>query len=733
MRYLIISNRLPITVVKEGKSFKFQKSAGGLVSAMGDYLDRIRSSPSSKIEYIWVGWPGLTVDNKMQKELKSQMISEFDAYPVFLSEKVMDNFYNGFCNKIIWPLFHYFPSYVVYDENYWNHYKQVNETFCNVVMEIIRPDDIVWIHDYHLMLLPNLLRKRFSDISIGFFLHIPFPSYEVFRILPNKWRAEILDGLLGADLIGFHTNDYTQYFLRCTLRILGYEHNMGDIIVNERMVKAGTFPIGIDFQKYHNAISAPQVQDERKGLMKNFAGYKVILSIDRLDYTKGITNRLRAYQLFLEKNPQMQNKVILVLIVVPSRIGVEHYQQKKKQIEELVGEINGSLGSINWTPVLYQYKFLPFHQLVALYSVSDVALITPLRDGMNLIAKEYISAKTDNTGVLILSETAGASRELGEAIIINPNHIEGIAQALKEALEMPVNEQIRRNQIMRNRLKNYDVFRWVEDFLGTLRSFKDKQKKLESKLLTSNVKEQLIKDFSKGKQRLFLLDYDGTLVPFSGYPQNATPPQELLRLLERLSEDKSNQIVLITGRDRDTLQKWFGTLPISLVSEHGVWIKEKNSDWQMIKPLSKDWMPEIRSIISRYLQRLPYSFIEEKEFSIAFHYRMAEPDLSSIISKELADDLINFTANIDLQVLQGNKVLEVKSGGVNKGTAGMYFMSKLDYDFVLAIGDDSTDEELFKVLSEKHYSIKVGMTQSYARFNLHNHFEVIELLNELVK
>jgi trehalose 6-phosphate synthase/phosphatase len=730
-RILIVSNRLPITVEEKEGQLEFQVSGGGLVSGLSAYLDSLKGSSFTQFDYMWVGWPGTVVKDKLKEKLRLKALTEFNACPVFLSEKAMEKFYHGFCNKTVWPLFHYFPSYTIYDEEYWIQYQRVNEIFCDAVMEIVKPDDVIWVHDYHLMLLPQLIRERMPHISIGFFLHIPFPSFELFRLLPGKWRRAILEGLLGADLVGFHTHDYTQYFLRCVLRILGYEHNMGQIMVGDHMVKADTLPMGIDFQKFRNAASSPQVQKEKDELKKALAHSKVVLSIDRLDYTKGTLNRLRGFEAFLEKNPQWHERVILVLVVVPSRIGVEHYQQMKRQIDELVGKINGRFGSVNWTPILYQYRFLSFHPLVALYSVSQVALVTPLRDGMNLIAKEYIAARLDKTGVLILSEMAGASKELGEAIIINPSNIDEIAEALKEALEMPEEEQIRRNEVMQTRLKRYDVVRWANDFIEVLLSLKGEQKRLDAKLLSPQAQAQLIKDFAGAERRLLLLDYDGTLVPFAGLPQMAKPTEEILRILKSLSKDQKTEIILISGRDKDTLQNWFGTLDLRLIAEHGAWIKEKSEDWSMIKPLTNDWKPQLLPILEMYADRLPGSFVEEKEFAIVWHYRRADPELVSIRAKELVDDLVNFTANIDVQILQGSKVVEIRCAGVNKGIAGLHFISKDNFDFILAIGDDWTDEDLFKVLPETAYSLRVGLSQSYARFNLLNHIRVIELLKEL--
>lgn len=732
MRLLVVSNRLPVSIAEEKGELLFKESSGGLVSGLSAYLDSLKGSQFRKSDYLWVGWPGVAVDEKLRDAMRSKALSEYNAYPVFLSERSMEQFYQGFCNKTIWPLFHYFPSYAVYDKSFYAHYKCVNQIFCEAVLELVQPDDVIWIHDYHLMLLPKLLRDKRPDMPIGFFLHIPFPSFELFRTLPAEWRSEILQGLLGADLIGFHTHDYTQYFLRCVLRILGYDHDLGNIYLHDRMVKVDTFPMGIDFQKIYTAANSPEIKQEKERSWQLLKNVKTVLSIDRLDYTKGIINRLRGYELFLEKNPEWQKKVTLVLIVVPSRVGVEYYQQIKKQIDELVGKINGRFGSVDWTPIIYQYKFISFEPLVALYSASDVALIMPLRDGMNLIAKEYVAGRPDGTGVLIISEMAGASKELAEAIVINPYNAGEIATALKTALEMPKEEQIRRSLIMQGRLRRYDVIRWANDFLEQLSASVERQKKLRCRFLGASDKNRLIKDFARAGRRAVLLDYDGTLVPFAADPKLAKPTESLLNILTELAGDEKTDLVIISGRDKNTLENWLGFLKAALIAEHGVWSKNKKGDWRLIKPLDSKWKTTILPILQIYADRLPGAFVEEKEYSVVWHYRQAEPELASIRARELTDDLMAFTANLDVQILQGNKVVEIRCGGVTKGIAAMQLLATQNFDFILTLGDDWTDEEMFKVLPETAWSIRVGLRSSHAKFNLRSHKEVIELLRELV-
>ncbi len=637
MRLVIISNRLPITVIKKENRFDYKESIGGLATGLNAYIESPEKKAFDKNEFLWIGWPGISTEDKNKEQIKSTLYSKYQSYPVFLSREAMNKFYYGFCNSTIWPLFHYFPLNVMYDEEYWAHYQYVNQIFCNAIEEIIKPDDMVWIHDYHLMLLPSLLRAKMENIPIGFFLHIPFPSYEIFRILPVQWRTEIIKGLLGADLLGFHTNDYTQYFLRCVLRISGYEHNLGQITLENRIVKADTFPMGIDYNKYHYMAKTFEVKKQKKKFKNKFKKNKIILSLDRLDYTKGIFNRLQAYELFLEKNPDWREKVILILVVVPSRIAVERYQNMKEKIDEMVGRINGKFGHLDWTPVLYQYKTFSFEELAVLYNISDIALITPLRDGMNLIAKEYIACKYDKTGVLILSEMAGSAKEMGEAIIINPNSNKEMAEAIKQALDMQPEEQIKRNTVMQKRLQSYTVIKWADDFINKLLNIKQLQTTFEAKIFNQKFKNELIKNFEHSQKRLILLDYDGTLIPFFDSPEKAKPTEMILRILEQFKNMTQTDIVLISGRDKKTLMDWFNELNINIVAEHGVWIKEINHEWQLIKPLVKEWMPKIMPLLQIYVDRLPGSFIEEKEYSIVWHYRKSDPELASLRAKELMD------------------------------------------------------------------------------------------------
>jgi len=731
MRLVVVSNRLPFSVAPQADGLTFTRSSGGLTTGLWSYLERGSGGTGGRLDFIWLGWPGASVPPEQEEAVRVYGEKEFRATPVFLPQEAMDRFYHGFCNKTLWPLFHYFPSVTHYEESHWEEYKEVNRIFAEAVMKVLRPEDLLWVHDYQLMLVPGMVRERFAELPIGFFLHIPFPSYEVFRLLPRTWRGEIIEGLLGASVVGFHTHDYTRDFLTSVLRTAGYEHQMGTLTLRDRGVKADTFPMGIDFERFARAAASPPIETKVAELRAKSAGQKVVFSVDRLDYTKGILNRLQGYELFLKRNPQWHGKVVFVMSVAPSRTGVEAYHEMKQELERTVGRIIGAYGNVHWTPLVYQYRNLEFDEIVALYRFCDVALVTPLRDGMNLVAKEFVASRPDRTGVLILSEMAGAAKEMSEAVIINPVHSGDFAQALEQALAMPVEEQVRRNSLLQDRLRRYDVVRWADDFLGALVGTQKTEAARRAGALTGRAQAGLIRQCRTAARRAFLLDYDGTLVPFVEDPQLAGPDAELLEVLEALGTAPGNEAAIVSGRPRRDLEEWFGRLPVALVAEHGVWLRPKGGEWRILKAVTTEWKPRLRPILQRYVDRLPGALLEEKEFSLAWHYRAADPELASRRARELLDALAGFTRNIDVQVLEGNKVLEVRSTGVSKGTAATEWLASQAAEFILAIGDDWTDEDLFRALPPTAFSVRVGLAKTAARYYLANHTAARRLLREL--
>lgn len=721
-RLVIISNRLPVTINKKEGELIYYPSAGGLATGL--------NSLDESLQKVWIGWPGRATTDEWERESIRQDLAKDDLVPVFLSQEDIHLYYEGFSNKVIWPHFHYFTQYTTYSEEYWEAYQRVNEQFAEVVRKVVREDDLVWVHDYQLILLPELIRRDFPEISIGFFLHIPFPSYEVFRTLP--WRKELLRGLLGADQIGFHTFGYMRHFLSAAYRIAGYEHHFGKLSVGNRVVNVDVFPMGIDYDKYAYPESYGAAEDGEPTIRQLPRGRRLVISIDRLDYTKGIPERIRAFAHFLDVYPEYRGKVRLVLIVVPSRSKVDQYRELKQEIDTLVGEVNGRLGRFDWLPVQYFYRSLNFSELTTLYQVADIAMITPLRDGMNLVAKEFIASKEKSRkGVLILSEMAGAGSELHDALLVNPHDIVEVTNMLHKALEMGEDEQRRRLEKMQERLKKYNVVNWAESFMNEQIKIMEERKGQHINILNGAHRDQLLGDYRKAQRRLIVLDYDGTLMGFLPDPAAVVPDEQLIELLTRLHATAGNRVVVNSGRDKPTLENWLGSLGIDFAAEHGVWVK-KGEQWQVSNALAHEWKKDIRPVLDNLVERTPGSFVEEKEYSLAWHYRLTDKDLGQKRVREFRDVLLYLTANLDLQVLEGNKVVEIKNAGVNKGKAMVNWLNGEEWDFIMAIGDDHTDEDTFKALPESAYTIKVGIAQSAARYQLLSVAHVRELLEELV-
>ena len=720
---ITISNRLPVSAVRRGNALVFESSVGGVATGLSQLS---KSSPSA-----WVGWPGLSLgapDSPEAREIHKRLAKD-SCHPVFLTSYEVDNYYHGFSNRTIWPLFHYFPHHAAYSKTFWTAYRKVNEKFADEAARIIRPGDKIWVHDYHLLLLPELLRRRVPDATIGFFLHIPFPSFEIFRLIP--WRDELLRGLLGADLVGFHTFGYAYHFMESVSQILDIEHSQWHIPVEDRAVKVDAFPMGIDFARFSSASAISKVRDDLARITKRAAGRKIVLSVDRLDYTKGIPQRLEAFELFLERNPAWRDKVTLILIAVPSRTAVPAYARLKKDVDELVGRINGRFGSIGWTPIQYLYRSFPFEALSAYYLAADVALVTPLRDGMNLIAKEYLAARSDGSGVLILSDMAGSARELNDAVLVNPNNLDQIAEAIREALSLDRGAQVERNRLMRGRIESYTVVRWAHDFISELARARQTREELAARTLDESSRKELLKSYRKAKRRLLLLDYDGSLVSFALKPELAKPDPDLLALLRRLAGERGTTVVIVSGRDARTLEGWFGDLPLGLVAEHGALLKRPGGEWAETEMLREDWKHEIRGLLQQYADRTPGAFVEEKKFSLVWHYRKANDTLAAFRAKELKSDLRPMIADQNLETLEGNKLVEVRNTGVNKGRTVCRFLREAKWDFILSVGDDRTDEDVFAVLPPAAFSLKIGPGPTEARFTLKGVEACRALLQEL--
>ncbi|HVU56199.1 MAG TPA: bifunctional alpha,alpha-trehalose-phosphate synthase (UDP-forming)/trehalose-phosphatase [Puia sp.] len=730
-RLIIISNRLPFSLDREGDRLTIRQSSGGLVSAIKSYFES-NTNKDQLSEKLWMGVADFPQEDWDQAVASHAAEQDFGIIPLYVDKDLYDNYYNGFSNSVLWPLFHYFSSLVEYESKFFDAYVQVNQQFAEKLAPLLQPDDQVWIHDYQLMLLPHLLRQKKPDATIGFFLHIPFPSYEIFRLLPTEWKKTLLQGVMGADLIGFHTYDYVQHFLQSVKMFLGVDSYFHNLQYQDRLVRIDLFPIGIDYNKFYNAASDPEVLDMCNKIRNNLEDKKIIFSVDRLDYTKGLPQRLNGFEYFLERYPEWREKMVFILNIVPSRSNIFAYLERKKMIEEKIGTINGRFSSISWQPVIYRYNHLSFKELIALYQAADVALITPLRDGMNLVAKEYVASCASGRGVLILSELAGAASELSEAILVNPTDTADVASSITRALAMPLYEQRNRLSLMQRRLQEYDVIKWVNDFMDQLAQVKQEQKKQQVKILDDKALTAIRRHYLNARNRCILLDYDGTLVPFTRLPSEASPDNAVKDILSRLTSDKRNHVIVISGRDLSSLDRWLGAMPVTLVAEHGASFKMRNGAWQQLVSVSDLWKDEIRRIMQLFVIRCAGSFIEEKTNTIAWHYRNTQTGLGFSRSRELLNNLSQLIQNTTLQVIDGNKVVEVRIAGFDKGATALKIVKEQDPDFVLCMGDDTTDEDMFKALEGEAYTIKVNNGASSAQYTILSQQQVLPLLSKLI-
>ncbi|CCC71761.1 hypothetical protein NCAS_0I00930 [Naumovozyma castellii] len=464
---IVVSNRLPVTITKDATTgkYSYKMSSGGLVTG----LQGLKKTSS----FQWYGWPGLEVPDDEKEQVRRDLKEQFNAIPVFLSDEVADLHYNGFSNSILWPLFHYHPGEITFDENAWLAYNEANKTFADVIAENVKDDDLVWVHDYHLMLVPEMLRAEFNrrklrDVKLGWFLHTPFPSSEIYRILPV--RQEILKGVLSCDLVGFHTYDYARHFLSAVQRVLNVNTLPNGVEYNGHFVNVGAFPIGIDVDKFTVGLKKPEVIQRIEDLKKKFKGCKIIVGVDRLDYIKGVPQKLHAMEVFLQEHPEWVGKVVLVQLAIPSRGDVEEYQYLRSVVNELVGRINGQFGTIEFVPIHFMHRSIPFEELISLYAVSDVCLVSSTRDGMNLVSYEYIACQEEKKGSLILSEFAGAAQSMNGALIVNPWNTDQLCESINEALTLPDEKKAANWEKLYKYISKYTSAFWGENFVHELRS-----------------------------------------------------------------------------------------------------------------------------------------------------------------------------------------------------------------------------------------------------------------------
>jgi trehalose 6-phosphate synthase/phosphatase len=717
-----VSNRLPVSASLADGRVRLSRASGGLATGLHGWHAHSGS--------VWIGWPGdVDAFAPEQRSALEQKLEQRGVMPVYLSRLEIEHYYEDFSNGVIWPLFHYLADQIPADANGWDAYRSVNQKFADAVAATYRDGDAIWVHDYQLMLLPALLRERLPEAQIGFFLHVPFPSSEVFRVLP--WRSDLLRGLLGADLIGFHTFSYLRHFVASLLHVEGIETDLDFIQVSGRRVRIGVYPMGVDVKAIAALASSRDVAADAAAIREDAGGRKILLGVDRLDYTKGIPRRLLAFERLLSESPELQDQIRYVQIAVPSREGVESYRKFRREVEEAVGRINGSRATLRSTPIHYLHRSVSRKQLTALYCAADAMLVTPLRDGMNLVAKEFVASRLDGDGVLVLSEFAGAASELGEALVVNPYDAAAVAGAIKQALDMPRSERRARMQSLRRRVVEHDVDRWAQRFITELRSTAASRPKAER--VTGVALRRVIEDLRDAPLTI-LLDYDGTLVPIARAPELAVPDQGLLILLDTLARRPETSVHLVSGRPRETLEAWLGELPVGLWAEHGFWHRSvATREWHPGAIPQRDWLKRIYPILEQFTTSTPGSLIEEKSASVAWHYRMAEPEFGTRQAHELRMLLGEALSNQPLEVLDGKKVIEVRLRGVSKAVVSQRVLAEENANAtVLAIGDDRTDEDLFGALPDTSITIAVGTGRTQAKYFVDDYRAVRGLLNMLL-
>ena len=688
---IIVSNRLPVTV---GKTI--EKSSGGMVSA----LEALEDS----IDFRWVGWAGGAIDDPgRREEISRELESRFNFFPLFLNRGEADAYYTGFSNSSLWPLLHYMPTKARFRKHWFEKYREVNQRFAEAVLQHAGEADVVWIQDYHLMLLPAMLREKRPDMRIGFFLHTPFPSYEIFRCLPA--RREILQGLLGADLIGFHTFGYLRHFRSTVLRLLGFESEIDRIAHNSHQTHMGVYPIGINASKFSTILAGPEYAARLETYRDTYADKNIVLGVERLDYTKGVSQRLDAIERFLAQTGRRD--VVFIFICVPSRENVPEYRELRQLVERKVSRINGKYSSPVSAPVHFIHRSVKPDELCALYTLADAAIVTPLMDGMNLVAKEYVFCQREKYGQLILSEFAGAAQELYNAHIVNPYDIQAIADALQEILKMPPQRRRRRLEPMQKKVARYDARFWAESFLNALAAA---DVNIAAEPAARPLVEETVRPLLSGGPAALFLDYDGTLAELVPKPDDAAPAGATARLLSLLQQQTQLEVFIIGGRSRQEMARWFGGRGFHLIAEHGYCCRENDSrEWEVLAPdTDLSWKAQIMDFLELFAGTTPGSFLEEKTASVVWHYGSADPEYGSWKAHQLVSQLQEMLSNLPVGIHHAKKVVEIVSLDVNKGIAVSHFMNKHQYAAALCAGDDETDEAMFRLEDDRMISLKVG-------------------------
>ena len=636
----------------------------------------------------------------------------------------------------LYTLFHYKqhePTDGRAEKRGWVDYCRMNEKFADSIVEIYKPGDIVWIHDYHLLLLPSLLRQRIPNIYIGFFLHIPFPSSEFVRCLSR--RKEILTGVLGSNMIGFQDLSYPRHFSSCCTRILGFDSLPEGVNANGAQIAVEVFPIGIDAEAVANSAYGNQsIKAKVQRIRQQYPGQKIIVGRDRLDTVRGVAQKLQAYEKFLERFPQWRGKVVLIQVTSPTSIEEEKEDAGHKisnKISDLVSKINGLYGGLEYTPVFHFSQYLSRDEYFALLRVADVGLITSVRDGMNTTSLEYVLCQKENHGPLILSEFSGTAGSLHQAIHINPWNLCGVAETILNALTMSSEDKEEQHKLLYEHVTTHTVQAWsetyIERLLANLASFN------QSIATPALDKVKLLTRYRRAKKRLFMFDYDGTLTPIVTDPQAAIPSDKIIRTIKTLAQDRRNNVWIVSGRDQAFLEEWMGHISeLGLSAEHGSFVRQPESEeWEnLTKKMDMSWQNEVINIFNHYKERTQGSELEQKRIALTWHFRRSDPEYGAFQARECKKELESTVVKkYDVEVMNGKANLEVRPSFVNKGEIAKRLVREYGEasapDFIFCAGDDFTDEDMFRALrasglpTDDVFSVTVGASSKKTSADWH--------------
>lgn len=773
-RKIIVANLLPLHAQKDAVTGKWFFSLDE-----DSILLQLKGGFSSGTEVIYVGSLKADIHINDQEDVAQKLLEDFDCVPTFLPPDIHKKFYHGFCKQHLWPLFHYMlpmsPGHGdLFNRSLWQAYVSANKIFADKVMEVINPDeDYVWVHDYHLMVLPTFLRKRFHRVKLGFFLHSPFPSSEIYRTLPV--REEILKGLLNCDLIGFHTYDYARHFLSCCSRMLGLEYasKRGYLGLDYfgRTIYIKILPVGVDMGRLESVLNLPSTTAKVREIQVQYAGKKLILGVDDMDIFKGISLKLLALEQLLQQHAELRDKIVLVQIVNPARSTGKDVQEAIKETQLTVTRINKNYGSPGHDPVILIERSVPLHEKIAYYVVAECCILNALRDGMNLVPYKYIVGRqgtqkldeamhiavgSPRTSTLVVSEFVGCSPSLSGAIRVNPWDIDSVADGLSLAITMSDAEKQLRHEKHYRYVSSHDVAYWARSFNQDLeKACKDHYCKrcwgigfgLSFRVisLSPNFRklsiDYIVSAYKRSSRRAIFLDYDGTLVPQSSIIK--TPGEEIITILNNLCSDPNNTVFVVSGRGRSSLSEWFSPCDsLGLAAEHGYFMRWNTvSEWES-SPLvtDNDWKRIAEPVMRLYTETTDGSCIESKESALVWHHQDADPDFGSCQAKELLDHLESVLANEPVVVKKGQYIVEVKPQGISKGLAAEKILSTLAScgkapDFVMCIGDDRSDEDMFEAISNASvseiFACTVGQKPSKAKYYLNDTSDVVRMLQGL--